>query len=522
MLSLASKIAPSVTLLVALSTLSWGQVQDLGADEVSRFFLSSDGSAGAGQLVDDGGVPQIFRWRSGLEPTVLLTPTGEGGAPRAISRDGDIVCGSTIAPGDSKRAIRWDASGAALDLTPAGAQGSFPAAMSDDGLTVALTVATATGSRAAIWTPVLGTVDLHPLTGAEQSEFDLLSGDGSTAVGRRRNDLGQTVGFFTWSTSTGVVDFDQPGGTGMVPTSISFDGSFISGFSLNLIDSVIYRWNAVTGFELTPTVLNSPINGTLISPDGSVVYGTLPDFLAGPSSRFFAWTPPAAAEIVTPPMPVVVTDSSFDGSIISGTMSPNQGTPGRAFHYSSATGVVELTSLSGLWSATSISDDGSWTGGTFEGDEGGRAVRWSAEGSLGDAYCGPGVPNSTGGSGTMSLGGTNISELASLVLEASDIPLDTFGFFIASTDPGFVVQPGGSQGNVCLGCGIGRFVEPDQIQNSGAAGAFSLEIDPRVLPGPNGPILPSFGGTWHFQAWHRDANPGITSNFTDAVVLAIY
>jgi hypothetical protein len=25
------------------------------------------------------------------------------------------------------------------------------------------------------------------------------------------------------------------------------------------------------------------------------------------------------------------------------------------------------------------------------------------------------------------------------------------------------------------------------------------------------------GETWYFQAWHRDANPTLTSNFTDAV-----
>ncbi|MEM8709458.1 MAG: hypothetical protein AAGG01_00785 [Planctomycetota bacterium] len=517
----------SVTTLVVVSALTLapitsGQVQDLGADEVRRFFLSTDGSAGAGQLIDDNGVPQVFRWTSSSGVTVLLTPTGEGGSPRAVSREGSVVCGSTIAPGDTKRAIRWDATGSALDLTPAGALGSIPNAMSDDGLTVALTVATSDGSRAAIWTPILGTIDLHPLTGSDQSEFILLSGDGSTAVGARKSANGQTLGFFTWSTSSGVVDFDQPGGAVPGPTSISFDGSFISGIISSSIDSLIYRWSASNGFESSPTILNSPIAGTLISPDGSVVYGALPDTLGGPSSQFFAWAPPAAVEIVTPPMPAILTDSTFDGSIIAGTMAPSQAAPGRAFHYSVATGVVDLTDYPGLWGATSISDDGSWTGGTYEGSEGGRAVRWSADGSLGESYCGPGVPNSSGASGTMRLGGTNISELASVVLEASNLPQDTFGFFIASSEAGFAAQPGGSQGNLCLGGAIGRFIEPNQIQNSGASGVISIEIDPRALPGPGGPILPNFGGTWHFQAWHRDANPGITSNFTDAVVIDLF
>ena len=29
--------------------------------------------------------------------------------------------------------------------------------------------------------------------------------------------------------------------------------------------------------------------------------------------------------------------------------------------------------------------------------------------------------------------------------------------------------------------------------------------------------IPIPGQTWNFQAWYRDANPTVTSNFTDAV-----
>jgi hypothetical protein len=76
---------------------------------------------------------------------------------------------------------------------------------------------------------------------------------------------------------------------------------------------------------------------------------------------------------------------------------------------------------------------------------------------------------------------------------------------------------GNSQGRLCLGGFIGRFVAAGQIQNSGASGSFSLVADLNEMPNPLGPVAVQVGETWHFQAWHRDVNPGVTSNFTDAV-----
>ena len=37
------------------------------------------------------------------------------------------------------------------------------------------------------------------------------------------------------------------------------------------------------------------------------------------------------------------------------------------------------------------------------------------------------------------------------------------------------------------------------------------------MPTPVGAqaVLP--GDTWHFQCWYRDANPGVTSNFSDGL-----
>jgi hypothetical protein len=65
---------------------------------------------------------------------------------------------------------------------------------------------------------------------------------------------------------------------------------------------------------------------------------------------------------------------------------------------------------------------------------------------------------------------------------------------------------------------IGRYVGPGQVQNTGATGGFSLQLDLTQTPTPTGFVVVAAGETWHFQTWHRDAVGGVaTSNFTDAV-----
>ena len=123
---------------------------------------------------------------------------------------------------------------------------------------------------------------------------------------------------------------------------------------------------------------------------------------------------------------------------------------------------------------------------------------------------------STGATGSMAASGSNIVANNDLVLEANDLPLSSFGFFLTSTVQGNVANPGGSQGNLCLGGAIGRYVGPGQIQHSGATGSISLAVDNTQVPQPTGFVTIAAGETWSFQAWHRDAVGGsATSNFTD-------
>jgi hypothetical protein len=81
---------------------------------------------------------------------------------------------------------------------------------------------------------------------------------------------------------------------------------------------------------------------------------------------------------------------------------------------------------------------------------------------------------------------------------------------------GLAYDPG-SQGNLCLSGGIGRY--NGNIMNTGNAGSFSLQLDLPNTPTPGGNVPVLAGQTWYFQCWFRDNNPGQTSNFTDGICI---
>jgi hypothetical protein len=39
-------------------------------------------------------------------------------------------------------------------------------------------------------------------------------------------------------------------------------------------------------------------------------------------------------------------------------------------------------------------------------------------------------------------------------------------------------------------------------------------VDVTAVPQPTGNTVVQPGETWNFQCWHRDTNPGATSNFS--------
>jgi choice-of-anchor B domain-containing protein len=130
---------------------------------------------------------------------------------------------------------------------------------------------------------------------------------------------------------------------------------------------------------------------------------------------------------------------------------------------------------------------------------------------IGAPYC-DGNPNSTGNVGTILASGSNVAANNNLGLIAVSLPSNVNGYFIVSPNQAFVPNPAGSQGNLCVGASTGRYV--DQIANSGIFGEIPVTIDTTAIPQPNGSIAVAPGDTLNFQLWHRDANPGVTSNFT--------
>ncbi len=133
---------------------------------------------------------------------------------------------------------------------------------------------------------------------------------------------------------------------------------------------------------------------------------------------------------------------------------------------------------------------------------------------IGTSYCGPATPNSTGLAAELAAGGSEAAADNLLRLTGDNLPPNVPVFFLNSRSAGFSVPPG-SQGSLCLGSSIGRYVE--DLRNSGSAGSATVLLDLVNTPTPFGPVAVRPGDTWYFQAWYRDSNPGATSNFTDGV-----
>ena len=132
---------------------------------------------------------------------------------------------------------------------------------------------------------------------------------------------------------------------------------------------------------------------------------------------------------------------------------------------------------------------------------------------LGSIYCSPAVPNSSTRPAVIEAYGSTFVENNLLELQTTQLPLNQFGYLLTSRTQGFVANPGGSDGNLCLGGKIGRFT--DKVMGSGSSGATSVTLDLSQFPVNPKEVLP--GHTWNFTWWTRDSNPGPTSNFSDAV-----
>lgn len=144
----------------------------------------------------------------------------------------------------------------------------------------------------------------------------------------------------------------------------------------------------------------------------------------------------------------------------------------------------------------------------------GKAYVFSVCEAIGVRYCSPAVDNSTGAPGLMTVLGSPVVADGELVLRATSLPSDRFGLFLASRTQGFLANPGGSTGHLCLGGTIGRYAQKKAKSNW--SGQLQIRANLAKIPtDPPSAVQP--GDTWNFQAWYRDGMGSGPSNFTDAV-----
>ncbi len=105
------------------------------------------------------------------------------------------------------------------------------------------------------------------------------------------------------------------------------------------------------------------------------------------------------------------------------------------------------------------------------------------------------------------------------------LPVGSVGYFLNARDASAMVQPGTSQGTLCLGGAIGRhdaqvftaFAPSLNGPVTGPGWWSAIVLDLAQMPTPAGAVAVLPGDTWYFQAWYRDVNPAPTSNLSDVI-----
>lgn len=136
--------------------------------------------------------------------------------------------------------------------------------------------------------------------------------------------------------------------------------------------------------------------------------------------------------------------------------------------------------------------------------------------SVGSTLC-VGQPNSTGGQSRLGAKGSSLVADNNLTVEVEGLPSGALGFFVTSLGAGFVSNPGGSAGDLCIADPVlGRY--SNTLQTASAVGAVSQVLNLSMTPVPSGFTAVAAGETRYWQFWHRDSVGGVaTSNFSSAL-----
>lgn len=137
--------------------------------------------------------------------------------------------------------------------------------------------------------------------------------------------------------------------------------------------------------------------------------------------------------------------------------------------------------------------------------------------AIGAPFCTPAQPNSSGLPARLALFGSPAVALNLVHARATQLPPERFGYVLASRASDLLPAFDGSQGTLCLASPRAKFGA--QTMETNSTGSFEVPLDLAAFPLPGGAVAVLPGESWYFQAWYRDANPGLTSNFTDGVVV---
>lgn len=347
-----------------------------------------------------------------------------------------------------------------------------------------------------------------------------LSADGSTLVGVGAGPLDNMRGLAAYNMGALVANAGSGNGA-PGPAMVELDGmagnltAFTSTFIASPFDAEPFQFNGVDGF-LVSEITNedivfveaaNPMNQQIFHDSDGVVGIDFPEqvhvtdsgrvFAAGFSapSGLYEYDPLTGAEI-----------NYIDTSAL--------GFGGLRGVYELGNGNLMFTNGAGVH----VYDVGAGTVNTIVAGVSARFIAEIGEGGgPGMSYC-MANPNSTGAVATLTADGSAVAADNDITLTADMLPNNAFGFFITSQTQGFVMNPGGSEGNLCLAGDIGRYVGMGQIQNTGMTGSFSLALDLTQTPQPTGFVSVAAGETWNFQGWFRDSSmTGPTSNFTEGL-----
>ncbi|MEL6430088.1 MAG: hypothetical protein AAFZ87_03585 [Planctomycetota bacterium] len=97
----------------------------------------------------------------------------------------------------------------------------------------------------------------------------------------------------------------------------------------------------------------------------------------------------------------------------------------------------------------------------------------------------------------------------------SGLPAPFAGPAALEGSQGFAPFGSPSFGPTFLRNGSGCPSAPTTLTLTGLPPHDALDLTAAATPSGFTSVQP--GDTWYFQAWHRDSNPGVTSNFTDGV-----